>query len=170
MKSNIYSLRNSGVKYVGKKMPRLFQNFSVSLGNTCRSLSRNLCILSQQWLRHTSAFCQGLWFISAFEIHLVSRQLRRFFAEANSVFIVITSAKIYPRWLFPSKIYIRFTIFNTYFSTKLSFTNKRYHLHVLEKCLYVLQEVRSMIYFRSRGSGTSFAFTSYLYHRIGEIL
>ena len=103
MKSNIYSLRNSGVKYVGKKMPRLFQNFSVSLGNTCRSLSRNLCILSQQWLRHTSAFCQGLWFISAVEIHLVSRQLRRFFAEANSVFIVITSAKIFPRWLFPSK-------------------------------------------------------------------
>ena len=32
------------------------------------------------------------------------------FAEANSVFIVITSAKILPRWLFPSKIYIQFTI------------------------------------------------------------
>ena len=31
--------------------------------------------------------------------------------------------------------------------TKLSFTNKSYHLHVLEKCLYVLQEVRSVIYF-----------------------
>ena len=27
------------------------------------------------------------------------------FAEANSVFIVITLAKILPRWLFPSKIY-----------------------------------------------------------------
>ena len=52
------------------------------------------------------------------------------FAEANSVFIVITSAKILPRWLFPSKIYIQFTIFNTYFSTKLLFTNKRYHLQV----------------------------------------
>ena len=93
------------------------------------------------------------------------------FAKVNSVFIVITSAKILPRWLFPSKIYIQFTIFNTYFSTKLSFTNKRYHLHVLEKCLYVLQEVRSIIYFRqfihplslrSRGNGTSFAFTSYI--------
>ena len=93
------------------------------------------------------------------------------FAEANSVFIVITSAKILPRWLFRSKIYIQFTIFNTYFSIKLSFTNRRYHLHVLEKCLYVWQEVRSIIYFwqsihplslRSRGSVTSFAFTSYI--------
>ena len=37
------------------------------------------------------------------------------FAEANSVFIVITSAKILPRRLFPSKIYIQFTTFNTYF-------------------------------------------------------
>ena len=69
------------------------------------------------------------------------------FAEANSVFIVITSAKILLTWSFPGKIYIQFTIFNTYFLTKLSFTNKRYHLHVLEKCLYVLQEVRSVIYF-----------------------
>ena len=70
------------------------------------------------------------------------------FAEANSVFTVVISAKILSRWLFPSKIYIQFTIFNTYLSTKLSFTKKRYHLHVLEKCLYVLQEVRSIIYFR----------------------
>ena len=70
------------------------------------------------------------------------------FADGNSVFIVTTSAKILPRWLFPSKIYIQFTIFNTYFSTKLSFTKKRYHLHALEMCLYVLQEVRSTIYFR----------------------
>ena len=57
-------------------------------------------------------------------------------AEANSVFIVITSAKILPKWLLPSKIYIHFTIFNTYFLTKLSFTNKRHHLHVLKKCMY----------------------------------
>ena len=93
------------------------------------------------------------------------------FAEVDSVFIVITSTKMLPRWLFPSKIYIQFTIFNTYFSTKLLFTNKRYHLHVLEKCLYVLQEVRSIIYFWqfihplslcSCGNGTSFAFTSYI--------
>ena len=34
------------------------------------------------------------------------------FAEANSVFIVITSAKIFPRGLFPSEMYIQFTIFN----------------------------------------------------------
>ena len=88
-------------------------------------------------------------------------------AEVNSVFTIITL----PRWLFPSKMYIPITIFNTYFSTKLSFTNKRYHLHVLQKCLYVLQEVRSIIYvwqfihplsLRSRGNGTSFAFTSYI--------
>ena len=51
------------------------------------------------------------------------------------------------------------------------FTNKRYHLHMLEKCLYVQQEVRSIIHVQqfihplsvcSRGSGTSFAFTSYI--------
>ena len=69
------------------------------------------------------------------------------FAVANSVFIVITLAKIFPRWLFPPKIYTQFTIFNTYFLTKLSFTNKRYHLPVLEKCLYLPQKVRSFIYF-----------------------
>ena len=72
--------------------------------------------------------------------------------------------------IIPSK-YIQFTIFNTYFSTKCLFTDKRYHLHVLEKCLYVLQKVRSIIYFpqfiyplslRLRGNGTSFAFTSYI--------
>ena len=93
------------------------------------------------------------------------------FAEANSVPIVITSAKILPRWLFPSKIYIQFTIFNTYFLAKLLFTKKRYHLHVLERCLYVLQEVTSIIYYRQFihplslcwcGNGTSFAFMSYI--------
>ena len=73
--------------------------------------------------------------------------------------------------IIPSKIYIQFTTFNTYFSTKFLFTDKRYHLHVLEKCLYVLQKVRSITYFRqfihplslrSRGNGTSSAFTSYI--------
>ena len=59
------SVRNSDAKYVGNNMPRRFQNFSVCLGNTsakkkCRRLSRNLCTLHWQWLRHTSAFCQGL--------------------------------------------------------------------------------------------------------------
>ena len=51
------------------------------------------------------------------------------FAEANSVFIVMTWVEILSR-LFPSKIYIQYTIFNIYFLTKLLFTNKRYHLHV----------------------------------------
>ena len=88
------------------------------------------------------------------------------FAEANSIFIVITSAKILPRWLFPSKIYIQLKIFNTYFSTKLSFTNKRYHLHVLEKCLYVLQEVRSIIYFRQFINPPSLMFLNALFHSI----
>ena len=32
-----------------------------------------------------------------------------------------------PRWIFPSKIYIQFTLFNTYFLTKLLFLNKRYN-------------------------------------------
>ena len=99
------------------------------------------------------------------------------FSEANSVFIVIISAKILPRWLLPSKIYIHFTIFNTYFSTKLLFTNKRYHLHMLEKCLYVLQEVRSIIFLAVYSS----PFSSFMwqwnklcfhivYHCIGKIL
>ena len=70
------------------------------------------------------------------------------FAKVNSVFIVITSAIILPRWLFSRKIYIQFTVFDTYFSTKLSSTNKRYHMHVLEKCLNMLQEVRSITYVR----------------------
>ena len=93
------------------------------------------------------------------------------FAKVNSVFKVITLAKILPKWLFPSKIYFQFTIFNTYFMTKLYFINSRYHLHVLEKHLYVLQKVRSITYFQqiihplslpSFGNGTSFAFTSYI--------
>ena len=115
--------------------------------------------------------CEG-W-LASYRSRNSPRQLKiaEGFAEANSVFIVITSAKILPRWLFPCKIYIQFTIFNTYFSAKLSFTNKRYHLQVLEKCLHILQEVRSIIYFRqfihplslrSRGNGTSFAFTPYI--------
>ena len=62
------------------------------------------------------------------------------------------------RWLFPSNIYIQFT-------------NKRHHLHVLENCLYMLLEVKSIIYFlqmihplslHSRGNGISFAFMSYI--------
>ena len=92
------------------------------------------------------------------EIHLGSQQLPR----------------VLPRQKYcrvSSNIYIQFTIFNTYLSTKLSFTNKRYHLHVLEKCLYVLQLVRSIIYFRQlihplslrlRGNRTGFAFTWYI--------
>ena len=71
--------------------------------------------------------------------------------------------------IIPSKIYVQFTIFSTYFSTKFLFTDKKYYLHVLEKCLHVLQKVGSITYFwqfiyplslRSRGNGTSFAFTS----------
>ena len=86
------------------------------------------------------------------------------FSKANSVFIVITLAKILPRWLFPSKIYIQFTIFNTYFSTKLFYTNKRYHLHVLEKCLYVLQEVRPTIYFQLLIHPPSLMFLNSFFH------
>ena len=88
------------------------------------------------------------------------------FVEANSVFIVITSASMLPRWLFPSKIYIQFKIFNTYFSTTLSCTNKRYHLHVLGKCLYVLQEVRSIIYFWQFIQYPSLTFLNSFFHLI----
>ena len=53
------------------------------------------------------------------------------FAEANSVFIVMTSAKTLPKLLFPSKMYIQFICFQYLFlDKKLSLTNKRYHLHV----------------------------------------
>ena len=69
--ANIWSIpaglliSNTAFKYVGNKMPRRFQNFSVCLSNTsakiCCRLNRNLCILHRQWLRHTSAFCPELW-------------------------------------------------------------------------------------------------------------
>ena len=107
---------------------------------------------------------------SALEIHLGNQPLLRVLVR-QSVFTVITLAKILPRWLFRSKVYTQFTNFSTYFSTKLLFTNRRYHLHVLEKCLYVRQEVSSIIYFWqfihplsfcSCDNGTSFAFKSYI--------
>ena len=88
------------------------------------------------------------------------------FVKANCVFIVITPTKILPRWIFPSKIYIQLTIFNTYFLTKLLFTNKRYHLHVLEKCLYVIQEVRSIIYFWQFIHPPSLTFLNSFFHLI----
>ena len=102
------------------------------------------------------------WFVmemrfTALKIHLGSQQLLR--------------------GSFPSKIYIQFTIFNTYFSTKLLFTNKRYHLHMLEKYLYVLQEVINYI-FSTVYSSSFYSFMSQwnklcfhvLYHGTGEIL
>ena len=71
-----------------------------------------------------------------------------------------------PRFLIPNKIYIQFKIFNTYFSTKLSFPNKRYHLHVLYKCLYVLQKVRSIIYFRQFIHPPSLKLLNSFFHHI----
>ena len=103
---------------------------------------------------------------SALEIYLGSQQLPSVLPRQTSVFIVITSAKILLRWLFPSKIYIQLIIFNTYFSTKLLFANKRYHLHVLENCLYVLQEVRSIIYFRQFIDPPSLMFLNFFLHLI----
>ena len=97
------------------------------------------------------------------------------FAEASSVFIVITLAKILPRWLFPSQIIFGLQ-FLTHILTKLLFTNKRCHSHVLEKCLYVPQEVRSILYFRQFYHSLSLhsqwnkrCFYA-VYHCIGEIL
>ena len=94
---------------------------------------------------HTLLQCPTIQWLSP-QNSLGQSPIAEGFAEAKSVCIVITSAKILLRWLFPSKIYTHFKIFNTYFFTKLLFTNNRYHLHLLEKCLYVLQEVRSIIY------------------------
>ena len=58
------ALKNSGAKYISNKMQRQTQKSSVCLGNasakSCERLSRNLCISCQQWLWHTSAFCQRL--------------------------------------------------------------------------------------------------------------
>ena len=88
------------------------------------------------------------------------------FADANSAFIVINSEIFLLRWLIPSNIYIPFKIFNTYFLKKLLFTNKRYHLHVLEKCLYVLQEVRSVIYFKQFIHPLSLMFLNSSFHFI----
>ena len=103
--------------------------------------------------------------ILALNIHLGSQQLLMVLLR-QSVFIVITLAKILLRWLFPSKIYIQFTIFNTYFSTKLLFTKEGYHLHVLEKCVYVLQEVRSIICFRQFIHPPSLIFLNSFFHLI----
>ena len=104
----------------------------------------------------------NFWIASTLEIHLGSRQLPRVLQRQT----VITSAKILPRCIFPSKIYIQFPIFNTYFSTKLWFTNKRYHWHVLEKCLCVLQEVRFNIYFRQFIHPPSLMFLNFFFHLI----
>ena len=68
--------------------------------------------------------------------------------------------------IIPSKIYIQFTIFNTYFSTKLSLTDKRYHLHVIKKWLYVLQKVRSIICFQQFIHPHSLMFLNSFFHLI----
>ena len=67
---NICSLQSSAAKYVANKKLRWFQNFSVCLCDSairlwkiCQRLSRNLCILRRQWLRHASVFYQGQWFV-----------------------------------------------------------------------------------------------------------
>ena len=58
-----FSLWNSGAKYVGNNVPRQFQDFSICLGSTLtKKLPKTHCILHQQWLRHSLAYCQGLWF------------------------------------------------------------------------------------------------------------
>ena len=67
---SFHSFRNSGAKYVSKKCRgnfRIFQ-FASSIRRQkkpkkhWRRLSRNLCILRRQWIRHTSAFWRGIWF------------------------------------------------------------------------------------------------------------
>ena len=110
--------------------------------------------------------CICTWTKLALEIHLGSQQLQRVLLRQTVFFIVITSPKILPRWLLPSKIYIQYTIFNTYFYTKFLFTNKRYHLHVLEKCLYVLQEVRSITHFQQYIYSPSLMFLNSFFHLI----
>ena len=61
-----FSLRNSGAKYVAIKCWGRFRIFQLALAmhqqKICQRLSGNLCKWPCQWLRHTLAFCQGLWF------------------------------------------------------------------------------------------------------------
>ena len=115
---------------------------------------------------------------TAIEIHLGSQQLLRVCQGKTSILMVMTSAKILLMWLFCSKIYIQFTFFNTYFSTKLLFTNKRYH--------YACAREVSVYAIRSQINYTFSAVYSYffstfmwqwnklwfqvLYHRISKIL
>ena len=54
------SLRNSGAKYIGNNILRQIQNFSVCLGNASAKNLPKTWISGRQWLRHTSAFYQGL--------------------------------------------------------------------------------------------------------------
>ena len=65
----------------------------------------------------------GYWILS-FQWHVVIAMMRRMIYIYMYIYIYIYIYIILPRWLFPSKIYIQFIIFNTYFSTKLSFTKK----------------------------------------------
>ena len=56
----IQVLSTSAIK--AKANSELFSLPQQCVGKNCRRLSWSLCISRQQWLRHTSAFCQGLWF------------------------------------------------------------------------------------------------------------
>ena len=69
-------LWNSGAENVSNKlMPGWSQNFSVYLGNTLTKkllkTQQKLCVLSQQWLWHTSTFCQGLWFVFLITVEII---------------------------------------------------------------------------------------------------
>ena len=93
------------------------------------------------------------WEIPGVKLHFICNFLIKFFCQkgmsSNNAWtppLAVHSWHVLPRWLFPSKIYIQFIIFNTYFSTKFLFTNKRYHLCVLKRCQYVLQEVINYVF------------------------
>ena len=71
------------------------------------------------------------WEIPGVKLHFICNFLIKFFCQkgmsSNNAWtppLAVHSWHVLPRWLFPSKIYIQFIIFNTYFSTKLSFTKK----------------------------------------------
>ena len=90
------------------------------------------------------------------------------FAKANSVIRVITLEKILPRWLFHRKIYIQFTII---------IYKQAISLARASGVSYVLQEVRSIVYFWQfihplfsfRWQWSKYCF-HILYHCISEIL
>ena len=107
---------------------------------------------------------------AALEIHLGSQQLWRVLLR-QTVFLQKSPWQKYCQGNYFIAKYIFSLEYLILISRQNDHLETRDNLYVLEKCLYVLQEVRSIIYFRqfihplslcSHCNGTSFAFRSYI--------